>query len=137
MKILGRNPTLWLAVLNAAVVLIGTVGFHWLSGQQAALAVVAINAVAAALNAWTVRPIAPAAFTYAVGAILALASSYGFNLSAETMGALNALVVASLGLLTYGNVSPVETRISRATFKNDPVVYADPDPSGPQDVPNA
>jgi hypothetical protein len=56
MKILGREPTLYIAVLNAVVILLGTFQFHLLSGTQAALIVVAINAVFASLNAAAVRP---------------------------------------------------------------------------------
>lgn len=114
MKIFGREPTLWIAVLNAVVILGGTFGLHLLSGQQAAFIVVAINGVFLAINAWAVRPISPVAFTYALGAILAVVSSYGLNLPVETVAALNALVIPILALLSRGQVTPSDTAISHA-----------------------
>lgn len=135
-KIFGTNPTLWIGFLAGIVTLIGTLGFHWLNGEQAALVVVAINAIAAAVNAYTVRPISPAIFTYAVGSVIALAAAYGLNVAQETLGALNALVIAFLALQTRGQVSPQDTPISSTTFKDEPT--PGPTAVGPQgEVPHA
>lgn len=120
MKILGREPTLWIAVLNAAVILLGTLQFRILNGDQATLIVVAINAVFAALNAAAVRPVSPVAFTYAVGALVAVAASYGLALPPETVAALNVSVVAILGLLARGQVSPVPTPATNASLDPTP-----------------
>jgi hypothetical protein len=117
MKILGREPTLWIALVSQAVVLIGTFGLDILNGQQAALIVVAINAVFAAINALAVRPVSPVAFTYAVGAIVAVASSYGLNLTIEQTAAISALTVGALALLTRGQVSPVETAVTNSSLR--------------------
>lgn len=114
MRILGREPTLWIGVVSSLVILLGTFGFHYLTGQQASLIVVAINAIAGALNAYAVRPVSPVAFTYAVGSIVAVAAAYGLNLTIEQVAALNALVVPTLALLTRGQVSPQDTAVSRA-----------------------
>ena len=114
MKIFGREPTLWLSFGTSVIILLGTVGLHWLTGQQAALVVVAINAIAGAVNAYAVRPISPVAFTYAVGAIIAVAGAYGLNLSIETVASINAIVVPALALLSRGQVSPEETAITSA-----------------------
>jgi hypothetical protein len=122
MKLFGTNPTLWIGFLAGIITLAGTLGFRYLNGEQAVLAVVAINAVAAAVNAYTVRPISPAIFTYAVGSLIALAAAYGLSVSQETLGALNALVIAFLALQTRGQVSPVDTPISKSTFHDQPVV---------------
>lgn len=113
-KLFQREPTLWLAVINAVIILLGTFSFHYLTGQQAALIVVAVNAVAAAINAYAVRPISPAVFIYAVASILAVAGAYGLNLSIETVAAINAVIVPVLALLTRGQVSPEETAVSKA-----------------------
>lgn len=112
MKIFQREPTLYIGVLSSLIVLIGTFGLDLLNGQQAALIVVAINAIAGALNAWAVRPISPVAFTYAVGSIVAVAGAYGLNLSIETVAALNAAVIPILALLSRGQVSPEETPLN-------------------------
>jgi uncharacterized membrane protein len=112
-KIFDREPTLYLAALNAIVIIVGTFGLKFISGEQAALIVVVINAIFAAINAWTVRPISPVAFTYAIGSILALAASYGLNLPTETIAAINAAVIPVLALLSRGQVSPAETPVTR------------------------
>ena len=115
MKLFQREPTLWIAAIGSLVMLVGTFGLKFISGDQAALIVVVINAVFGAINAWTVRPISPVAFTYAIGSIVALAGSYGLNLSAETVGALNAAVIPFLALLSRGQVTPEETAVSSTT----------------------
>ena len=114
MKIFGREPTLYIAVISSLIVVIGTLGFHWLTGQQAGLIVAAINAVAGAINAYLVRPVSPAAFTYAIAAIVAVTATYGYNVSAETLAAINLGVVPLLALLTRGQVSPEETPVTSA-----------------------
>jgi hypothetical protein len=117
MKILGREPTLWIALLSQAIVLIGTFGLDILNGQQAALIVVAINAIFAAINAYAVRPVSPVAFTYAVGSIVAVATAYGLELGIETVAGLNSITIAALALLTRGQVSPVETSVTNASLR--------------------
>lgn len=114
-KILGREPTLWIAALTALISVAGTFGFRLLAPDQAALWNIAINAVAAAITAFAVRPIAPAAFTYAVSVIAQLGASYGLNLTADQLSMLNALVIPILALLTRGQVSPQTTAISTAS----------------------
>jgi hypothetical protein len=114
MKIFGREPTLYIAAISSIIVILGTFGFHYLTGQQAGLIVAAINAVALAVNAYLVRPVAPAAFTYAIGAIVALTASYGLNVSPETLATINLAVVPILALLTRGQVSPEETAVTSA-----------------------
>ena len=122
MKILGREPTLWLALISSLLGIIGTVGFGFLDAVQAGLLVVAINAVFAAINAYAVRPISPVAFTYAVGSIIAVLGSYGLNLPQETVGMINAAVIPFLALLSRGQVSPTESSISKIT--DDPLPEA-------------
>lgn len=112
MKIFDREPTLWISVINAIVLFIGTFGLHWISGQQAALIVVAINAVLGVINVLTVRPIPPAAFTYAVGAIVAVFASYGLNVTPEVMAGMNALIIPILALITRNQVGPQDTPLT-------------------------
>ena len=114
-KILGREPALWVSFIASIILLLGTLGFRWLDGDQATIVVVAINAIAAAVTAYTVRPISPAVFTYAVGSITSVFVAYGLNVSPETLAMLNGLVIMGLGLLTRGQVSPQETAITYAS----------------------
>ena len=115
MKFLGREPTLWISFAASLVLLLGTLGFRWLDGDQAVIIVVAINAIAGAVNAYTVRPISPAVFTYAAGAIISVFAAYGRDVSPETLAMINGVVVMGLGLLTRGQVAPQETAISHAS----------------------
>lgn len=114
-RVLGREPTLWISFAASLVLLLGTLGFRWLDGDQAAVVVVAVNAIAGAINAYTVRPVSPAIFTYAVGAVVAVFAAYGLEVSPETLAMLNGVTVMGLGLLTRGQVSPQETRISHSS----------------------
>jgi hypothetical protein len=69
-----------------------------------------------------VRPVQPAAFTYAIGAIVQLAAAYGLHVTDPQLSMINALVVPALMLLTRGQVSPVETAVTKAS--TDPVPAA-------------
>lgn len=122
MKIFGREPTLWISVISSLILLVGTYGFHYLNPDQATFIVVAINAVAAAINAYTVRPISPTTFTYAIGSIIAVATSYGLNFTPEQIVAVNATVVPFLALLSRGQVSPADTSLTRATTPDEKAV---------------
>lgn len=114
LKLFQREPTLWLAAINAIVIIVGTFGLGFISGDQAALIVVVINAIFGVINAVTVRPISPVAFTYLIASVLALAASYGLNVPTATVAAINAAVVPILALLSRGQVSPEETVVSKA-----------------------
>ncbi len=125
MKIFGREPTLWISVISALIIMIGTYGFKLLNGEQAVLIVVAINAAAAAINAYTVRPISPTTFTYAIGSIIAVAGAYGLNLTPEQIAGLNGAIVPILALLSRSQVSPTETSITRETTPVEKAVAED------------
>ncbi len=115
-KIFGREPTLWIAVLNAVILGIATLGFHALNNDQAALIVAAINAVMAAINAYAVRPISPAVFTYVGTAIVTVLVSYGLKVTPDQLASLNAIIIVALGLITRGQVSPQATTISASSL---------------------
>ncbi len=115
MRLFGREPTLWLAVVIAIISVAGTFGFRLLSPDQAGLWVRVINGLAGAINAYTVRPVAPAAFTYVAGTLVALGAAYGFELDAQTVMAINAALVPILALATRGQVAPVETTVTNAS----------------------
>lgn len=101
-----REPALLLNVAAALLGLIVTFGVDWLSAEQAALIVAALNAGFGVLTAVLTRPIAPAAFTAFISALAALGAAYGLEYSQENVGALNVLVLAVLAFLTRVQVSP-------------------------------
>jgi hypothetical protein len=113
MRIFGREPALFIAIISAAVSLIVTFNVG-LSSEQAGAIVAVISALSAAATAAVTRPIAPAAFTGVVSAVAALLSAYGLHLSPGTIGAANGLVLAVLALLTRGQVSPTKSPFPRA-----------------------
>lgn len=105
MKIFGREPALIISTLSALLSLIVTFNIG-MSGEQAGAIVAATSAVFGAITAAMTRPIAPSAFTAVVAAGAALLAAYGLDVSAETVGATNAVVLAVLALLTRSQVSP-------------------------------
>lgn len=111
---IGREPTLWVAVVSGLLNLVVTFGFDWLTAEQAALWVAAINAVAGVVAALATRPVAPQAFTYLVTTVFAVGAAYGLDVSQEAVGAVNAVVLSVLALLTRVQVTP------KATPGNEP-----------------
>lgn len=101
-----REPALLLNTIAAVLGLIVSFGPDWLSAGQAALIIAALNAGFGVLTAVLTRPIAPAAFTAFISSLAALGAAYGLEYSQENVGALNALVLAVLALLTRAQVSP-------------------------------
>lgn len=106
MQIFGREPSLVIATIASALGLVVSFGADWLTATQAALIIAVLNAVLGVVNAVAVRPIAPAAFTYLIGAAAALAAAYGLDVGQETVGAVNGLVLSTLMFLTRGQVTP-------------------------------
>lgn len=131
-KIFGREPTLWVAGLNAVIMIVGTIGLKLINADQAGLFVVVVNALFACVNAFAVRPISPVTFTYAIGSIVALFGSYGAHLPAETVAQINAAVIPALALLTRGQVTPANTAISRESTGTEVArEVGAPGPAGP------
>jgi hypothetical protein len=107
--IFGREPALWLSVIETLVALGVGLGIA-VSGEQAGL----INAFAAAVlalwAAWTVRPFPVPLLMGAIRALLALGVGFGLALSPEQVGLVNAAAAALVGLILRVHVSPVESR---------------------------
>jgi hypothetical protein len=106
MKIFGREPSLVIATIASLLSLVAGFGLDWLTPGEAAAVVVALNAVLGAWNAWAVRPVSPAAFTYLVGAVATLIAAYGVHVSQSHVGLVNAAVLSVLALVLRGNVTP-------------------------------
>jgi len=108
MRMLGREFTLWFAVIAGALNFVVTFNLTFLSAEQAALIVTFISAVIGAVAAWRTRPIAPQVFTYAVSAAAALAGAYGLHWEQAQVGGFNLLLLSVLALATRHQVSPSE-----------------------------
>ena len=105
-KIFGYEPALWLGVISSVLGLGVTLGFGDLTQTQAGTIVALIAAVCAAVTAALTRPVAPSAFTGVVAVAADLLAAFHFEVSAESVGAVNALVLSVLMLLTRGQVTP-------------------------------
>lgn len=123
-RIFGREPALWIGTISTALSLGTAVGVPGMSQYQVAALVVALNAIAFGVTAWQVRPIAPALFTNVIGALFAVGVAYGFSVPSETVGAVNAVAIAVLSLLTRGQVSPTGAPEAVAPPAPPPVVAA-------------
>ena len=117
MSIFGKStePALVVGAIVAAISMAGTLGFSLLSPEQAGIWVLLVNAVAAAVMAWTTRPISPGVFTYLIGVIATLGAAYGFELASDQINGLNVLVISILTLITRGQVTPQATKITKPT----------------------
>lgn len=123
-RIFGREPALWVGTISTALSLGTAVGVPGLSQYQVAALVVALNAIAFGVTAWQVRPVAPALFTNVIGALFAVGVAYGFSVTSETVGGVNALAIAVLSLIMRGHVSPTGATEAVAPPAAPPVVAA-------------
>lgn len=104
--IFGREPNLWINALAAVLAVL--VGFNTpgLTDGQAAAITALVTAVAAAITAFKVRPVAPAVFSGVVATGATLLSAYGFDLAPTHVGLISAGVVALMALVTRAQVTP-------------------------------
>ncbi len=104
--IFGREPALWLAVVQAILAVL--VGFGWdgLGAEQAALWLAATNAAMALGLAWLTRPIAPTVFTNMFSIAATLGAAYGLDIGQEMVASINLAIVAVATLIARGQISP-------------------------------
>jgi hypothetical protein len=108
MKLLGREPVVVLNTLSAVLGLVVTLGFTSLTAEQAGATVAVVSAILGGIAAAMTRPIAPQAFTAIVAAGATAVAAFGFEVSQETVGAVNTVVLAVLTLLTRVQVTPAK-----------------------------
>jgi hypothetical protein len=108
MKILGREPALWIALIGSVLTWVAGLGLDFLNTGQAVAATVAITAV---IIAATTRPVAPGLYVAAVGALAALFAEYGLHWSEAAVTGLGGIILAGFALF---GVRP------QVTPKNDP-----------------
>lgn len=106
MKIFGREPVVVLNTLSAVLGLIVTLGITSLTAEQAGATVAVVSAVLGGIAAAMTRPVAPQAFTAIVAAGATAVAAFGVEVSQESVGAVNTLVLAGLTLLTRVQVTP-------------------------------
>ena len=96
----SREPALWVGLIGTILTTSAALGLPWLDAGQAAALVAFISAVVVAIFT---RPIAPALFTGAFAALVALVAEYGLHWSDAQVGAIASLIV---GVFTFLGVRP-------------------------------
>ncbi|HEU4752327.1 MAG TPA: hypothetical protein VFU47_04390 [Armatimonadota bacterium] len=94
-KILGREPALWLSLIGAVITWAVSLGLDWLNAGQATALITFITGVVIAV---TTRPIAPGLFVAAVSAGAALFAEYGLHWSEAAVTGLGAIILAGFAL---------------------------------------
>jgi hypothetical protein len=106
------EPVVWLAALQSILaVLVAIPSLGIISGDAAAWILTATSAVFAAVEAFMVRPMTPAALTGAIRTALTALMLFGLPISEELSLALVALGTMILGLMVRNGVSPKEGQV--------------------------
>lgn len=95
-KIFGREPALFIALIGAVVTWAVSLGLDWLNAGQATAIVTFLTAVLIAL---TTRPIGPPLFVGAMAAGAALFAEYNFAVSDAFVTGLGAIILAGFALV--------------------------------------
>lgn len=101
-----REPTLIISTIASILALIAGFGLDFLSTEQAGLISATLTALLGVWNSLKVRPVAPTAWTYAIGVIATLLATYGLDISQEQVSLVNAVVLSALAMLLRGQVTP-------------------------------
>jgi hypothetical protein len=112
MKVFGREPAVYIAVVEALLAFLVTFGLDGLSAEQSTNILAVAVAAGGFLAAWATRDTLLAALGGVARAVLILATSYGLNLSQEQVGLAVVLVSAAGGIWLRTQTSPVETVVS-------------------------
>lgn len=90
-----REPAVIIGIVGSMLTSAAAIGLPFLNAGQAA-AIVAV--LAAAVIAWRTRPVAPALFTGAFSALVALLAEYGLKLPDAQVGFLTTLILGGFAL---------------------------------------
>lgn len=90
-----REPAVIIGIVGSMLTSAAAIGLPFLNAGQAAAIVAAL---AAAVIAWRTRPVAPALFTGAFSALVALLAEYGLKLPDAQVGFLTTLILGGFAL---------------------------------------
>lgn len=115
MRIFGREPALWLALVAAMIQLFSAFIWELSAEQQGVLGMVAV-AVIGVLTAWSVArdKLAPAILGL-VQAVLAAALAFGAELSSQDQATLMTFVAAVVGMFVRTQVT---AKVAASTVDN-------------------
>lgn len=95
MKIFGREPALWLALIGAVLTWGVSLGLDWLNAGQATAITTFVTGVVIAV---TTRPIAPGLYVGVVSAAAALFAEYGLHWPDAAVTGLGGIILAGFAL---------------------------------------
>lgn len=113
MKLFGREPVVVLNTLSAVLGLIVSLAITPLTAETAGAIVGVATAILGAIAAAMTRPIAPQAFTAVAAAGAVLVATFGYEVSQEVLGGINAVILTGLTLLTRVQVTPTPASAPR------------------------
>lgn len=118
--IFGREPAFWVGFVQALVSLVTAFGLSLSSEQQGSIMALA-SAVFGAWLAYSVRPIAVAAFSTLIQASLALVVAFGLNFTVEQQGVILTFSSILLNMiLVRPQVEPAKGWVSSELSSSDP-----------------
>lgn len=118
MKIFGREPALVIGAVGALLTVLAALN---LPGVTAGAAAAITALIAAAVTAWTTRPVAPALFTGVIAAGAVLLAEYGYHVPDGTVAAIGGAVVAGFAL--FGIRPQVVPAGGRVQARPGPATY--------------
>lgn len=91
----SREPAFWIGLVGSILTSAAALQLDWLNAGQAAALVAAITGVATAVFT---RPVAPALFTGAFAALVALLAQYGIGVGEAQVGFVTTLILGTFAI---------------------------------------
>ncbi len=104
--IFGREPAMWVGLIEAALVL-GLSFAAFISSEQVALVMAAVTAAAGFYVGWATKDVGLARVIGLIKAVTALLVGFGFSLTDAQNGAVLAFVSVAFALINRDRTSPV------------------------------
>lgn len=105
-RLFGREPALWIAVVQAALMLAFTLGVPGIDGGIAAAVSLVLTAASGVWTALATRPVAPAVFTGLIVAAVQLFSRWGLDWTEVQVSSITAFVALVVTLVIRGQITP-------------------------------
>lgn len=108
LKIFGRDPVMWLAAIQSVLAILVTIPVvnSYVTPVLVAWLITGLSAAFTALEAWSVRPVAPAMLSGAVRTTLTALVLFGLPIPETTQGAIVAGVTMLFGFLIANGSTP-------------------------------
>ena len=105
-RLFGREPALWIAVVQGALMLLFTLGVPGIDGGLAGAVSLVLTAAATAWTALATRPVSPAVFTGVITAAVQLGARWGLDWSDVQVSSVTGFVMLLMALVMRAQVTP-------------------------------